>query len=109
MPWVMGIARHKLVDHYRRAARDERHLAMAATGVSESVEFDELEGSEPSRVLELLRHLSKEHQLVLLLRYVDDLPVHEIAATMNRSVDAANSLLSRARRALAGSLAEQTS
>lgn len=109
MPWVMGIARHKLVDHYRRTARDERHLAQVWSGGSASDEFDELDRAEPARVLEMLRHLGREHQLVLLLRYVDDLAVNEIATAMNRSVDATNSLLSRARKALATSIAEQQS
>src|SRR3954471_4886767 len=27
MPWLMGVARHKLVDHYRRSAADQRRLA----------------------------------------------------------------------------------
>lgn len=109
LPWVMGIARHKLIDHYRRASRDERHLAQVWTASTVCDEFDDLDSSEPARVLEMLRHLSREHQLVLLLKYVDDLPVNEIAASMNRSVDATNSLLSRARKALASSISEQAS
>ena len=28
MPWVLGIARHNLLDHYRRQARSERSCAM---------------------------------------------------------------------------------
>ena len=26
MPWLVGVARHKLVDHWRRQAREERGL-----------------------------------------------------------------------------------
>jgi RNA polymerase sigma-70 factor, ECF subfamily len=26
LPWVMGVARHKLIDHWRREARQERRL-----------------------------------------------------------------------------------
>ena len=29
VPWVQGIARHKLMDHYRRKAREERELAVS--------------------------------------------------------------------------------
>lgn len=29
--WVMGIARHKLLDHYRRRRREERTLVFAST------------------------------------------------------------------------------
>ena len=106
MPWVMGVARHKLVDHYRRAARHERRLALAWAQSSDSVEPDPFEGADPAEVLEMLRSLSPEHRLVLILKYVDDLAVQEIATTLNRSMHATNSLLSRARRALATSLTE---
>ena len=47
MPWVMGVARHKLVDHYRRMARDERHLALAWADSSESSELDPDDGTDP--------------------------------------------------------------
>jgi RNA polymerase sigma-70 factor (ECF subfamily) len=109
MPWVMGVARHKLVDHHRRRARDERRLALAWAQSSDSVELELLEGADPARVLEMMRNLSPEHRLVLILKYVDELAVHEIATTLNRSLHATNSLLSRARRALATSVAESTS
>ena len=108
MPWVTGVARHKLVDHYRRAARDERSLALAWSRSSDSIEFEVLDGADPRRVLEMMCHLSPEHRLVLILKYVDNLSVREIATTLNRSLHATNSLLSRARRALATSVAEDT-
>ena len=109
MPWVMGVARHKLIDHYRRANRDERRLALAWAQSSDSVELELLDGADPAQVLEMMRSLSPEHRLVLILKYVDDLSALEIAKTMNRSLDATNSLLSRARRALAASLTESPS
>jgi RNA polymerase sigma-70 factor (ECF subfamily) len=108
MPWVIGVARHKIVDHYRRVARDERHLAMVGA-TADAAEIDPTSDADPAQVLEMLRQLSPEHQLVLLLRYVDDLPVHQVAATLGKSNDATNSLLSRARRALAARLAERSS
>jgi RNA polymerase sigma-70 factor, ECF subfamily len=109
MPWVMGVARHKLVDHHRRAARDQRRLERAWAQSSDSVDLDPLDGADPARVLEMMRSLSPEHRLVLILKYVDGLAVQEIATTLNRSQHATNSLLSRARRALANSVAESTS
>ena len=109
MPWVMGVARHKLVDHYRRAARDERRLALAWSQSSDSVELDLLDDADPARVLDMMRNLSPEHRLVLILKYIDELAVQEIATTLNRSLHATNSLLGRARRALAVSVAESTS
>jgi RNA polymerase sigma-70 factor (ECF subfamily) len=105
MPWVMGVARHKLVDHYRRASRDERRLALAWSHASDSVEPEFLDSADPAQVLEMMSTLSPEHRLVLILKYVDELSALEIAKAVNRSLHATNSLLSRARRALATSLA----
>ena len=52
-------------------------------------------------MIELLRELSPPHRLVLALRYVDELSVDEIATLVGKSVHATESLLVRARRALA--------
>ena len=109
MPWVMGVARHKLMDHYRRAARDERHRTVMWADSSDSFELDLPAGSDPSRVLQMLRTLSTEHRLVLILKYVDELPAQEIASMLDRSLAATKSLLSRARKALADSLTENPS
>lgn len=109
MPWVIGVARHKLVDHYRRITRDERRLALAWAQSSDAAEPDLSDEADPTHVLKMMSDLSPEHRLVLILKYVDDLAVQEIATTMHRSLHATNSLLSRARRALATSLSEHAS
>ena len=36
MPWIIGVARHKLVDHWRRQAREDRGLRAVGTGRSGS-------------------------------------------------------------------------
>jgi DNA-directed RNA polymerase specialized sigma24 family protein len=51
-----------------------------------------------------LRSLSAEHRLALMLRYLDGLPVIDVARSLDRSVAATESLLARARRALAAVL-----
>ena len=101
IPWVIGIARHKLVDHYRRCESEQRRMALVwAGGGGEEQEVD-LDREDPSHVVELLRELSAIHRLVLALRYVDELSVEEVAKSIDRSVHATESLLVRARRALA--------
>ena len=104
MPWVMGVARHKMIDHYRRAARDERHLALVLADGSQREQVELLDGNDPEQALELMRSLSSEHRLVLILKYIDGLPAQEIASKLDRSLHATNSLLGRARRALASSI-----
>ena len=98
MPWIMGVARHKLIDHYRRTSREERKLSLVWRGSDETVdgEFDVTEGE----ALAALTKLGPLHRLVLVLRYLDDLTVGEVAAAIGRSVQATESLLVRARRSL---------
>src|SRR5213075_2448653 len=31
LPWLLGVARHKLIDHWRRTDREARHLRLAAS------------------------------------------------------------------------------
>jgi RNA polymerase sigma-70 factor, ECF subfamily len=47
--WLIGIARHKLVDHWRRRARDERRLR-AVADIVEDVDdpWDTTRGTRPS-------------------------------------------------------------
>ena len=102
MPWMIGVARHKVIDHYRKAENEQRRLASVwASGPKHSTEqLDDFEDEDPCRVLEILRGVSPVHRLVLVLRYVDDLAVNEIAQSVGRSVHATESLLVRARRDL---------
>lgn len=94
--WLFGIARHKLVDHWRRRARDERNLRAVVGAESEEPWHAEL---EPGRAGEVLAQLAPHHRLALTLRYVDELSVPAMAALLDRSVHSTESLLARARRA----------
>jgi RNA polymerase sigma-70 factor (ECF subfamily) len=67
MPWLIGVARHKLVDAVR--AR------------------------------ETLAQLGAHHRAALTLRYLDDLPVPQVAALLDRTVHATEALLVRAKTA----------
>ena len=99
LTWVIAIARHKLADHYRRLAREERrHLSLVS---SETVDgrvddpIPEAEGREV--VIRVLRAMPASQRAALVFRYLDDLPVPEIARRIGRSPSATESLLSRAR------------
>ena len=95
--WLMGIARHKLVDHWRAQARQERLLHAVEGSANNSddpwdVELDRL------RARDVLARLRPQHRAALTLRYLDGLSVHEAATILSRSVDATEALLVRARR-----------
>jgi RNA polymerase sigma-70 factor (ECF subfamily) len=102
MPWMIGVARHKVIDHYRKTESEQRRLASVWAERSDSSdELDwNLEDTDPARLLEILRGVSPIHRLVLILRYVDDLAVTEVAHAVGRSIHATESLLVRARREL---------
>lgn len=100
-PWLVVIARNKLIDHWRRKSRAEevdRHEANRTASAPGSADHA---GSvvETMRVGATLDRLSLDHRLVIVLRYLDDLPVAAVAEQIGRSVRATESLLVRARQA----------
>lgn len=94
--WVVGIARHKLVDHWRRRSRDERLLESLPGGRDEDPWDETL---DRLRAQDVLATLGAHHRAVLTLRYLDDLPVRQVAADLDRTVRATEALLVRARAA----------
>ena len=94
--WLIAVARHKLVDHWRREAREESKLALAAdddTIDDWDVRLDAL------RARHTLAELGPVHRTALTLRYLDGLPVPDVAALLDRTVHATEALLVRARLA----------
>lgn len=97
--WLVGIARHKLADHWRRNGREERKLALAASLGSGEPEDPWEDVLDVARAREVLASLGGHHRAALTLRYVDGLPVPEVAAHLRRTVHATEALLVRARAA----------
>lgn len=97
--WLVGIARHKLADHWRRSAREERILAAAARpGSALDDPWDEV--LDTAAAYAALRCLPVYQRAALTLRYLDGLPVAEVAEHLGRSVPATETLLVRSRAAL---------
>ncbi len=96
--WLVGVARHKLVDHWRRVAREERGLRRVVDpSPTHDDEWDER--LDRLRAQAVLGRLSPHHRAALVLRYLDDLPVDQVAELLGRSVHATEGLLVRARGA----------
>ena len=96
--WLITVARSRYIDHVRRVERGRRKFALIANDLTDVVEADE----PPSRaaVLADVDSLEPNHRLVLMMRYVDEMSVPEIAPLISRSLAATNSLLARARHEL---------
>ncbi len=97
--WLIGIARHKLVDHWRRLAREERTLSAVAGDLGHESSDPWNATLDALRAHETLQALAPQHRAALTLRYLDDLPVSEVANAMERTVHATEALLVRARNA----------
>jgi len=111
VPWLVGVARHKLIDHWRRQAREERGLR--AVGNDEDTRGGHGDDDvwdirlDALRARHTLAVLSPLHRAVLTLRYIDDLPVADVAVLVDRSVHAAEGLLVRARAAFRRAYGEE--
>jgi RNA polymerase sigma-70 factor (ECF subfamily) len=95
--WLIGTARHKLIDHWRRTERRKEELAEL---------WDDIAVPDPNEAAievisanGVLAQLAPSHRAVLTLRYIDDLPVGDVATTIGRTVHATEALLTRAKAA----------
>jgi RNA polymerase sigma-70 factor (ECF subfamily) len=98
VPWLIGVARHKLADHYRR--RHDR-FSVPVPEVPEPAHPSDHWDAELDRIVaeSVLARLPERHRTVLTLRYLDDCSVPECAELIGRTVHATEALLVRARRA----------
>src|SRR5690349_19653668 len=96
--WLVGVARHKLVDHWRRLEREQRSLAAVEADVPE-LEDPWEEFFETESAYAALAKLSVPQRAALTLRYLDGLPVAEVAEHLGRSLHATETLLARSRSA----------
>ena len=105
--WLLGIARHKLVDYWRRLGREERSLRSFAAQEHEDREDPWDVHLDSLRARATLEQLAPQHRAVLTLRYLDDLPVADVAEILDRTVHATEALLVRARLAFRRAYSEQ--
>lgn len=116
--WLRSIAFHKLNDYYRRQAREPKAEQSApetqalkleqatddAQPVLASMESEETR-QEIHRALADLPH---DYHKVLVLKYLEEMPVLQISRIMGRSPKSVEGLLARARKALRTNLAENS-
>ena len=96
LPWLIAVARHKVVDHWRAQERDHRKLEMAQGAEGNGVVMDP-KSLDPGRAAEVLQALNPTYQIALVLRHVDGIAVSEVAEHLGRSIEATEQILTRAR------------
>jgi len=101
--WLIGIARQRLVDHYRKQGRQRAELSQDALSLLDAsyaqvaVEIDE-------RVVALrkcMEQLSEHHKLLINRRYGFEDGLEDIARTIGSNAKAVNAMLTRIRKLLA--------
>jgi RNA polymerase sigma-70 factor (ECF subfamily) len=97
--WLCAIGRRKLVDHYRHSGRQAAQRLRLASEWSDRRSRARSDLTVRSAVESALAELPDDYRIALVLRYLDQLPVREIASAIGRSEKATESLLSRARDA----------
>lgn len=96
--WVFTIARHRAIDARRRAARRPAITDVAPEdhGPESTPPADPLDPD----LVDALHRLTDDQREVLLLRFVADLPLAQVAKLTSRSVNATKQLQHRAVTAL---------
>ena len=98
MPWLIGIARHRLIDHYRVTAAEERRYRPIDSGTVELADDrdDFAVVLDRQQAIAALDALPASQRLVISLRYLDGLSVPEIARASPR-IGACRRIAPRAR------------
>jgi RNA polymerase sigma-70 factor, ECF subfamily len=97
--WLVGVARHKLVDCWRRLERERRSLAtVEASFVAVEDPWDEWLDSEAA--YSAMVRLPIPQRAALTLRYLDGLSVADVAEHLGRTLHGTETLLARSRAAL---------
>lgn len=104
--WIFGIARHKLIDHYRRQERAERPLSLDWDAPDVADEEVAPEDTDQERAVAALAAVPASQRAALVLCYVDGYSEAEAARFLGKSVEAVESLLARGRRSFKRTYAE---
>jgi RNA polymerase sigma-70 factor (ECF subfamily) len=91
LPFVYGIAAHKVADHYRRAGRDKAELTADVQDVIDldaTPEQQTVRADIRARLVALLGILAPRHREILVLRLVVGLTAQETAVAIGMTATA---------------------
>jgi RNA polymerase sigma-70 factor, ECF subfamily len=100
--WILGIARHKIDDYYRRRMREDSISEEEEDSAPEPAMAPNLEqqldsAAQQEKVQQILSSLPETYALALIWRYRDEKSVREMAQLSGKTEKAMERLLARAR------------
>lgn len=101
--WLIGIARQRLVDHYRKQDRQRAELSQDALDLLDQ-SYAEVAEEIDDRLVALrkcMEKLPEHHKLIVNRRYGFDDTLAEIAKSVGSNAKAVNAMLTRVRKLLA--------
>ena len=107
--FLYQIARNAVVDHYRER---DKHSTVSAELVNESKDLGKnaLENAVLTADINVLKtainKLKKEHQDALIWRYLEDMPIGEIAVLLGKTEGSVRVMLHRGLKELKGLIQE---
>jgi RNA polymerase sigma-70 factor (ECF subfamily) len=110
--WLCAIASNKVADYYRQKKRETSRKVSyfyESSGIQDKSKdvITIIESKESSRAIRnILFSMPLHYRQVLLLKYVEKLPVSEICEVMKRSPKSVEGLLTRARREFQAKISE---
>jgi RNA polymerase sigma-70 factor, ECF subfamily len=95
--WLVGIANHKIADHFRHLVNERKNINRVVLTTPDNNDTEKTPEIEFEKIL---ASLPVHYRQVLLLKYVEEMPVVEISKVMKRTPKSIEGLLSRARNVL---------
>ncbi|MGA2505816.1 MAG: sigma-70 family RNA polymerase sigma factor, partial [Anaerolineales bacterium] len=106
--WLLGTARHMVVDHIRREYRHPCLSLSVAIESDEEAAHDQVERRDSAHALQLaLVQLTEDQQQVLTLRFGQGFSLEETAELMKKKINAVKALQFRALNALQRRMGEE--
>ena len=102
--WLYRIARSRVADYYRQLTRDPGiiHLDDVYVAALPNLDTRLMQQELAAYVYKIIIALTEDQQQVVILRFVEDRPVKEVARLMGKDANAVKQLQHRALRAIAG-------
>lgn len=107
--WLYQIARNQVVDHYRSKKDAISIEEMDPDTLKEQFGTEGLDTAlELERVMKAVRTLKTEYQDVLILRFVEDMTIKDVASALGKTEGAVKLLQHRALKILKDTLGEES-